>query len=88
LQHTFVLQPGAAAATENSLSKKCKAFMAPAATKYDDVAAVNKVAAVQAQVSQLSISVYVRVVFFVHTHTHTHSLLVHIIFRCCCSVDY
>jgi hypothetical protein len=72
LQHTFVLQAGAAAATENSLSKKCKAFMAPAATKYDDVAAVNKVAAVQAQVSQLSISVYVRVVFLC-THTHTQS---------------
>jgi hypothetical protein len=43
--------------------------MAPAATKYDDVAAVNKVAAVQAQVSLLSISVYVRVAFLC-THTH------------------
>lgn len=49
-------EANAAAATENSLSKNCKAFMRPAAMKYDDVAAVNKVAAVQAQVDDVKMT--------------------------------
>lgn len=49
-------EANAAGATENSLSKNCKAFMRPAAMKYDDVAAVNKVAAVQAQVDDVKMT--------------------------------
>lgn len=37
-------EANAGTATENSMSKKCKVFMQPAAVKYDDVTAVNKVA--------------------------------------------
>merc|ERR1712216_987689 len=49
-------EANAGTATENSLSKNCKAFMRPAAMKYDDVAAVNKVAAVQAQVDDVKMT--------------------------------
>jgi hypothetical protein len=38
------------------MSKACKKFMQPAAVKYDDVAAVNKVAAVQAQVDDVKMT--------------------------------
>ena len=41
---------GAAQATEGSLSKSCKGWMAGLSAQYDDVAAVNKVAEVQAKV--------------------------------------
>eukprot|EP00283_Hemiselmis_rufescens_P017985 CAMPEP_0173438040 /NCGR_PEP_ID=MMETSP1357-20121228/19226_1 /TAXON_ID=77926 /ORGANISM="Hemiselmis rufescens, Strain PCC563" /LENGTH=230 /DNA_ID=CAMNT_0014403287 /DNA_START=6 /DNA_END=698 /DNA_ORIENTATION=- len=43
-------------ATENSLSKACKKWMAAVCTKYDDVGAVNKVAGVQAQVDDVKIT--------------------------------
>lgn len=49
-------ETNAATATENSMSKVCKKFMQPAATKYDDVTAVNKVAAVQAQVDDVKMT--------------------------------
>ena len=49
-------EANAGTATENSMSKACKKFMQPAATKYDDVAAVNKVAAVQAQVDDVKMT--------------------------------
>lgn len=49
-------EANAATATENSMSKACKKFMQPAAAKYDDVTAVNKVAAVQAQVDDVKMT--------------------------------
>lgn len=49
-------EANAGTATENSMSKKCKVFMQPAAVKYDDVTAVNKVAAVQAQVDDVKVT--------------------------------
>lgn len=49
-------EANAASATENSMSKSCKKFMQPAATKFDDVASVNKVAAVQAQVDDVKMT--------------------------------
>lgn len=49
-------EANAASATENGLSKSCKKFMQPAATKFDDVASVNKVAAVQAQVDDVKMT--------------------------------
>ncbi len=49
-------EANAATATENSMSKACKKIMQPAAVKYDDVTAVNKVAAVQAQVDDVKMT--------------------------------
>ena len=49
-------EANAATASENSMSKTCKKFMQPAAAKYDDVTAVNKVAAVQAQVDDVKMT--------------------------------
>eukprot|EP00286_Rhodomonas_abbreviata_P029031 CAMPEP_0181315746 /NCGR_PEP_ID=MMETSP1101-20121128/15536_1 /TAXON_ID=46948 /ORGANISM="Rhodomonas abbreviata, Strain Caron Lab Isolate" /LENGTH=260 /DNA_ID=CAMNT_0023422967 /DNA_START=26 /DNA_END=806 /DNA_ORIENTATION=+ len=46
----------AASATENSLSKSVKKWMTTACTKYDDVTAVNKVSAVQAQVDDVKMT--------------------------------
>mmetsp|Transcript_23091 Transcript_23091/g.54740 ORF Transcript_23091/g.54740 Transcript_23091/m.54740 type:complete len:231 (+) Transcript_23091:44-736(+) len=43
-------------ATENSLSKSVKKWMIAACTKYDDVTAVNKVSAVQAQVDDVKMT--------------------------------
>jgi len=49
-------EANAATASENGMSKSCKKFMQPAAVKYDDVSSVNKVAAVQAQVDDVKMT--------------------------------
>lgn len=46
----------ATSATENSLSKAIKKWIAAACTKYDDVSSVNKVAGVQAQVDDVKVT--------------------------------
>jgi len=49
-------EANATTASENGMSKSCKKFMQPAAVKYDDVSSVNKVAAVQAQVDDVKMT--------------------------------